>query len=94
MYVLVMYDVPDDRPRRKLAQRCKDFGLRRAQKSVFMGHADAGRRAVLCEVLERTLAGAPGLVHVLPVDRRSLENLKVVFNPPEDDDEVIDDVDG
>lgn len=35
--VWIIYDIVEDKPRTKIAKRCKDAGLYRVQKSVFLG---------------------------------------------------------
>lgn len=45
MLTWVMYDIPDDATRNKVASLCLDYGLRRLQKSVFCG--DQGTKNML-----------------------------------------------
>lgn len=40
MLVWVMYDIRGDRARTKLAKECKNIGLYRVQKSVFLGEIE------------------------------------------------------
>lgn len=40
MLVWVMYDIKNDRIRTKLAKECKNIGLYRVQKSVFLGEIE------------------------------------------------------
>lgn len=37
MYAWVLYDISNDKVRRKIAKRCKQLGLYRVQRSVFAG---------------------------------------------------------
>ena len=37
MYCLVVYDIPNDRIRTKVADCCQDYGLDRIQYSAFLG---------------------------------------------------------
>lgn len=41
--VWILYDIVADRPRTKVARRCKEAGLYRVQKSVFLGTIDRNR---------------------------------------------------
>jgi CRISPR-associated protein Cas2 len=41
--VWILYDIVADRPRTKVARCCKEAGLYRVQKSVFLGTIDRNR---------------------------------------------------
>jgi CRISPR-associated protein Cas2 len=41
MQVLLVYDIPDDRKRGKVADTCLDYGLDRIQYSAFSGKLQA-----------------------------------------------------
>jgi CRISPR-associated protein Cas2 len=43
-YVILIYDIPDDKIRHKVSERCKDYGLDRIQYSAFAGDIDRNRR--------------------------------------------------
>jgi len=69
MMVLVFYDVPGDRLRKKIAQACLDQGLERWQFSVFKGDLPRGRMLEL-EARLRTLSrGQEAVIHIQPVAR-------------------------
>lgn len=46
-YVLLIYDIPDDRTRYRVSERCKDYGLERIQYSAFAGDLERNRREEL-----------------------------------------------
>lgn len=80
MYILVLYDIPTTRMRKRIADCCLDAGLERIQYSVFLGE---GGRLLLRELTSRlktTLGDEGGLVHVLPIHRDQLELTQVLFN--------------
>lgn len=62
---LVVYDVPSDRLRTRVADACKDYGLDRFQYSAFRGPLDRNRREELFLRMVRTLGKAAG--HLLVV---------------------------
>lgn len=64
---LVIYDVPDDRVRSKVAKACKDYGLEHVQYSAFSGPLGATLRKELCARLGATLGDAAGRILVVPV---------------------------
>ncbi len=47
MNCLVVYDITDDGPRKRLATMLQTFGLARIQYSAFIGELNANDRAVL-----------------------------------------------
>lgn len=59
-HTLAVFDVPDDKARRKLGELCKDYGLDRFQWSAFEGELSRTRREELFDRGKRLLAGAPG----------------------------------
>lgn len=67
MITLVIYDIPDDRTRNRLAEVCKDYGLERIQYSAFRGNLNHNRRQELIQRLRRTLGEQEGNVQVWPV---------------------------
>jgi CRISPR-associated protein Cas2 len=38
MLIWVIYDISDDQRRTRIAKSCKEYGLQRIQKSVFLGN--------------------------------------------------------
>ncbi len=52
LYVLISYDISEDRTRTKLAKRLKDFG-QRAQYSVFEAQITPAELSKLCKILAR-----------------------------------------
>lgn len=40
MYLIVCYDIEDDKARNRISKSLFDFGLKRVQKSVFEGELD------------------------------------------------------
>ena len=67
MITLVIYDIPDDRVRNRLAEVCKDYGLQRIQYSAFQGDLNHNRRQELIRRLRRTLGRNAGNIQVWPV---------------------------
>ena len=52
---LVLYDIEEDRPRSRVVNICKDYGLQRIQYSVFLGRLNRNRRESLCQRLQAEL---------------------------------------
>jgi CRISPR-associated protein Cas2 len=67
MRCLLVYDIPDDAKRTRIADICLDYGLDRAQFSVFSGVLTQSQQDELMLKLKRTLAGRPGKLMLLPI---------------------------
>lgn len=72
MMTLVIYDVPDDKIRNRLAVACKDYGLQRVQWSAFLGFLNHNRREELQERLKRTLGRRTGNIQIYPLCDKDL----------------------
>lgn len=81
-YVFVIYDIPDDRVRYKVSERCKDYGLDRIQYSAFAGDLDRNRREELMMRLRKTLGEKEGNIRLQPVCSRDLAVAKEVVVEP------------
>ena len=71
-YVLLIYDIPDDKVRHKVSERCKDYGLLRVQYSAFAGDLDRNRREELLMRLNKTLGKKEGNIRLQPVCTRDV----------------------
>ncbi len=81
-YVLVIYDIPDDRIRYKISERCKDYGLGRIQYSAFAGDLHRNRREELLMRLKKTLGKKEGNIRLQPVCTRDLALMKEIVVEP------------
>ena len=78
MQCLLIYDIPDDRLRQRVADACLDYGLRRIQYSAFGGDLSrTHQRALFTEIWRRLGAGA-GNVQFFPLDERSWQGRRVI----------------
>ena len=83
MVILLIYDIPDDGTRLRIAERCKDYGLTRIQYSSFMGSLSRNRREELVLVLEQELGQQPGNIQIYPLCDRDLR-LRIEIDRPWD----------
>jgi CRISPR-associated protein Cas2 len=67
MMTLVIYDIEDDRVRHRVSEACKDYGLRRIQKSAFRGQLNTNRCEMLYQRLTETLGRRAGSIHIYVV---------------------------
>ena len=80
MQCLVIYDICSDRVRRKIADICLDYGLKRIQYSAFMGDLNATHRTELYRLLQRVLGKNPGNIQILPMDEQSYSARRLLGN--------------
>ncbi len=68
MRYIVIYDIPDDRIRMKIADICLDYGLDRVQYSAFLGKLTRGQQKEMVKKLRRQLGKREGKILVIPID--------------------------
>lgn len=86
LLTFVVYDIESDRIRNRIANACKDYGLKRIQYSAFCGSLDASRRKELFARLSDTLGRRPGKILVLPVCEKDAEARRAIVNAPAPDE--------
>ena len=64
---LLLYDIPDDRVRSKVADFCLDYGLDRLQYSAFLGRLGANHQEELMLKIEQKIGKAAARVHLFPI---------------------------
>ena len=69
---MLIYDIPDDKVRYKVSERCKDYGLDRVQYSAFAGDLDRNRREELLMRLKKTLGKKAGNIRLQPICARDV----------------------
>lgn len=80
---LVLYDVRDDKPRGKVMNACKDYGLARWQYSAYHGRLTRTARRELEVRLEVAMGESPGLIAVLQLEQWQLDDATVLFREAE-----------
>jgi len=55
MFVWVAYDISDNNLRTRIADHCKDLGLVRFQKSIFLGESDRATLQMLASLIRREM---------------------------------------
>jgi CRISPR-associated protein Cas2 len=67
--VLLVYDITEDKPRTKIAETCKDFGLDRIQYSTFCGKLSRNQQESLMLRLEELLLleDNSGNIQLIPI---------------------------
>ncbi len=67
MYCLLIYDIPDDGARLKIADACLDYGLDRIQYSAFCGQLSRTHQEELMLKIGKLLGKRAGRVQLIPV---------------------------
>ncbi|HZP27031.1 MAG TPA: CRISPR-associated endonuclease Cas2 [Dehalococcoidia bacterium] len=78
MTTLLIYDVPDDALRYRVAEACLDYGLRRVQYSAFVGELSRNRQQEILLRIRRLLGSRPARVQLVPVCEKDLRLMKEV----------------
>jgi CRISPR-associated protein Cas2 len=67
MKCLLVYDIPDDRTRTKVADFCLDYGLDRIQYSSFLGDLPRMHQEELLLKIKKRMGKQPGNVQLFPI---------------------------
>ncbi len=79
MQCLLVYDIPDDRLRTKIADICLDYGLDRIQYSAFFGELSRNRQEEIMQKIRRKMGDKEGVVHLFPICERDLRLRKEII---------------
>lgn len=67
MKCLLVYDIPDDRARGKIADFCLDYGLDRIQYSAFVGNLSRTHQEELMMKIGKRLGKKAGKIQLFPI---------------------------
>ncbi|MCA9943101.1 MAG: CRISPR-associated endonuclease Cas2 [Ardenticatenaceae bacterium] len=74
MHCLLIYDIPDDRIRTKVADKCLDYGLDRVQFSAFSGNISRNLQEELFLQVTDLLSDEAGNIQLLPICGKDWSN--------------------
>lgn len=69
---LVIYDIVEDKVRRRIAEVCKDYGLERVQYSAFFGLTDRNRREEMMLKFRRILGDTEGNIQMYVICEKDI----------------------
>lgn len=69
---LLIYDIPDDRLRARVADACLDYGLTRVQYSAFRGELTVNRRGEILQRLRRLIGQHPARITAFPICEKDI----------------------
>lgn len=76
--LILIYDIPDDAKRTKIADACLDYGLDRIQYSAFCGWLPASLQNELLQKIRRILGKKPGNIQLIPICTDDWNKRKVI----------------
>lgn len=75
---LLVYDIPDDRKRTKIADVCLDYGLDRIQYSAFLGWLLPTQQEELFLKVKKVLGRKAGNIQLFPICLEDWKKRKVI----------------
>ena len=78
MISLIIYDIPSDKLRSKVADICQDYGLDRIQFSAFLGEINHNRREELLQKIKREIGRKAANVQLFPICDKDVRLRKIV----------------
>ena len=85
MHSLLIYDIPDDRARQKVADACFDYGLERIQYSAFCGDLTRTHQRALFTEIKKRLGRKAGNIQLFAFDEPSWSGRRVIAQDGRDD---------
>lgn len=76
MYVWVIYDIQKNKVRQRIAKKCKYFGLRRVQKSVFLGKTKKKWLTAMHADLNHNINHRTDRLFIVPMSDSSLSKVQ------------------
>ena len=78
MISLIIYDIPNDKLRSKIADVCQDYGLDRIQFSAFLGEINHNRREELLQKIKREIGKKQANVQLFPICDKDVRLRQIV----------------
>lgn len=86
MKALLIYDIPDDKLRARVADICLDYGLQRIQYSAFFGGISHNRQEEILRKIKDRAGKKPLSVYIFPLCENDLERHREMIVRPDKDD--------
>lgn len=77
---MVLYDVPDDGLRYKVAEACRDYGLERIQYSAFLGQLTRNRAEELAQRLKHEVKKQDATIHLFSLRQEQVDMSLLIRN--------------
>lgn len=73
-----IYDISSDRSRKKVADECKNQGLYRVQKSVFLGSLNSNRVDEIVEKSRELIDVKTDSLYVIPICKEDFAKVQIL----------------
>lgn len=80
--LILIYDIPDDAKRTKIAEACLDYGLDRIQYSAFCGWLPNSLQKELLQKIRRILGKKAGNIQLIPICSDDWNKRQVIDQKP------------
>lgn len=88
---MVVYDISDDKVRNKIVKKCKEVGLYRIQKSIFLGEVSKEDVFVLEKFIDDKIDKETDSVYLININKKEI-NEGIYLGNGFDKDLVLDEV--
>lgn len=78
MLYVVLYDITDDKIRNKVVMKCKNYGLIRVQKSIFMGNLTRNKAEMLALELKNFTFQSSDKIFIFPSCNSCFDEKQIV----------------
>ena len=78
MLTWVVYDISSNKTRKKVADRCLDYGLYRVQKSVFLGDLEVNRVDEVALFSRELIDTERDSVYIFPMCREDFGKCQII----------------
>jgi len=85
MNCILVYDIPDDGKRAKIADTCLDYGMDRIQYSSFTGKLRATHQEELMLRIKKILGKRPGNIQLFAISADDWSKRKILKQTQEND---------
>jgi CRISPR-associated protein Cas2 len=78
MQCLLIYDIPHDGARQKVADACLDYGLQRIQYSAFVGDLTRTHQRSLFKEIQKRLGRRAANIQLFPLNEASWSGRRII----------------
>ena len=78
MLTWLIYDISSDSARRKVSEACKNYGLYRVQKSVFLGTLNSNQADEVVEKSRELIDSKSDSLYVIPLCQEDFSKVQIL----------------
>jgi len=78
MFYWVIYDISSNKTRNKIASKCKNYGMRRIQKSAFAGELTRNKSEMLSQEVKEVITESTDCVFIMPTCEQCFKCKEIV----------------